>query len=70
MGLPRWTSARNLFADLDLGNLDVVLRKQYYSLRNRIKSGSNVTVSAIFSCHAFGNSILCSQWHNSVNIVW
>ena len=69
MGFPRWSSATTLFVNLDLNNLEVVLRKQYYSLRKRLQHGCNPIASAIFSSNSFKNSILYSRWQNSVDIV-
>ena len=70
MGIPRWSSARTLFVNERLNNIDVVLRKQSLSLKCRIFNSVNLKLLSLYNSHAFMCSETFSKWLSRVQICY
>ena len=62
MNVLREESASTLFAQHHVNNLDVVLRKCYYSLMCRVNSSDNIIVSALVNSQVKVHSRLWHRW--------
>ena len=68
-GVPRWSSATTLFVSLNLDNIDVLIRKQSYSLRKRIAESENPCMVSLYNSMYFKTSKLCDLWRRNTEIV-
>ena len=62
LNVPRGESATTLFAQHHVNNLDVVLRKCYYSLMCRVTSSDNIIVSSLVNSQVKVHSRLWHRW--------
>ena len=69
MDVPRYYSARTMFVNSHLDNIDVLIRKQCNGFKNRLQCSDNRIINAIVNSYPFKMSKLYVRWSMNTEVV-
>jgi len=63
LGLPRWSSASNMFVNYNVFSFDVIMRKYVFSMMRRISNSKNSILKSLWNSDIHVNSHIISRWN-------